>query len=528
MQIRGKRLALSPKGLATIRQLLATLSAAWTCVSHGLLTGYTAQAIPSMMKEDSTIKMSEMDKKWITSIVPLVAMLSAPLSSPLCSTLGRRRTMMSMTIPMTAGWLIITFATDSSMILIGRALCSAVSSISVSAYSYVAEIANSSNRGFLGSLLSVGWTFGLVISYTLGSVLDWNFLALSACTVPIAQLIVLWTSEDSPRWLVSRAKLSEAKTALAFFRGCSDVTNMSKHVECELNDMEHQMNKAGQANLGERLKMMVASAGVRKAVMICLTCFVFTVATGFTVVNYHAKLLLVQARVTEAMDPNLGTILIGLCQMVGNLIGAALIDKVGRKTLLYVSSTFLALSQAGLGTYFYFELNSVEAAAILANYRWFPLVLLLIFVVFLPLGWGSVTYILVSEIVPTSVRTEVAVLCNSWEQLLQFGVLQLHSVVCGKYGPQYLHWGFALTSAMGAIFVWIFVPETSGKTLEEIETFFTHLRREAMDMIGDRAACREPTKQPFFIFESVNGSTTKITKAMEAGEKEHCKGCNRH
>ena len=109
-------------------------------------------------------------------------------------------------------------------------------------------------------------------------------------------------------------------------------------------------------------------------------------------------------------------------------------------------------------------------------FRWFPLVLLLIFVVFLPLGWGSVTYILVSEIVPTSVRTEVAVLCNSWEQLLQFGVLQLHSVVCGKYGPQYLHWGFALTSAMGAIFVWIFVPETSGKTLEEIETFFTHLR----------------------------------------------------
>ena len=127
------------------------------------------------------------------SIVPLVAMLSAPLSSPLCSSLGRRRTMMSMTIPMAAGWLIITFATDSSMILIGRALCSAVSSISVpAAYSYVAEIANSSNRGFLGSLLSCGWTFGLVISYTLGSVLDWNFLALAACTVPIAQLIVLW------------------------------------------------------------------------------------------------------------------------------------------------------------------------------------------------------------------------------------------------------------------------------------------------------------------------------------------------
>ena len=149
--------------------------------------------------------------------------------------------------------------------------------------------------------------------------------------------------------------------------------------------------------------------------------------------------------------------------------------------------------------------------------------------VFLPLGWGSVTYILVSEIVPTSVRTETAVLCNSWEQLLQFGVLQLHAVICGKYGPQYLHWGFAFTSAMGAVFVWIFVPETSGKTLEEIEIFFTHLRREAMDMIGDRAACREPTKQPFFIFESVMGSKKIIPKAVEAeDQKENCQGCNRH
>ena len=86
-------------------------------------------------------------------------------------------------------------------------------------------------------------------------------------------------------------------------------------------------------------------------------------------VNYHAKLLLVQARVTEAMDPNVGTILIGLCQMGGNLIGASVVDRIGRKTLLYISSTFLAISQAGLGTYFYFELNSDEAAKILENYR---------------------------------------------------------------------------------------------------------------------------------------------------------------
>lgn len=114
---------------------------------------------------------------------------------------------------------------------------------------------------------------------------------------------------------------------------------------------------------------------------------------------------------------------------------------------------------------------------------------------------------------------ETAVLCNSWEQLLQFGVLQLHAQICGKYGPHFLHWGFAVTSSIGAIFVWLLVPETSGKTLEEIEIFFTHLRREAMDMIGDREACREPKKVPFFIFiEDKNKTEQKM---------ESCGSCKR-
>ena len=61
----------SSKGLAFIRQLLATLTAAWTCVGHGLLTGYTAQAIPSMSKADSRIEMTETHKNWISKYVKI-------------------------------------------------------------------------------------------------------------------------------------------------------------------------------------------------------------------------------------------------------------------------------------------------------------------------------------------------------------------------------------------------------------------------------------------------------------------------
>ena len=204
--------------------------------------------------------------------------------------------------------------------------------------------------------------------------------------------------------------------------------------------------------------------------------------------------------------------------------------QVGRKTLLYISSFFLGLTQAGLGTYFYFQYTNPEVAALLEDYRWLPLVMLLTFVVFLPVGWGSVTYILVSEIVPTSVRPETAILCNSWEQLLQFGVLQLHAAVCDVYGPWYLHWGFAVMVSLGALFVFLMVPETSGKTLEEIEIFFTHLRREALDMIGDRAACREPSKQPFFLFvekKAKDGKSTTVVCEKQLEAEGGCRSCPR-
>ena len=86
--------------------------------------------------------------------------------------------------------------------------------------------------------------------------------------------------------------------------------------------------------------MMVTSSGNRKSIAICLGIYFFTVGTGFIVVNYHAKMLLVEAKVTDTMDANLGTIIIGLCQMAGNIISAFIVDRVGRKNLLYISSTF--------------------------------------------------------------------------------------------------------------------------------------------------------------------------------------------
>jgi len=189
---------------------------------------------------------------------------------------------------------------NSAMILAGRACCASASAIAIPAsYTYVAEIASSDSRGFLGCFLSVGWSFGLVLSYALGSILRWNWLAMASSGIPVIQLVVLSAVNPSPRWLVAREKMAEARKSIGFFRG-----KFTKHAECELMDCQHQLKEAKQVKQWQRLKMMVASSGNRRAILLCLGLYLCSVVTGYNVVNYHAKTILTQAKVSMVRKTN--------------------------------------------------------------------------------------------------------------------------------------------------------------------------------------------------------------------------------
>ncbi|XP_040583623.1 facilitated trehalose transporter Tret1 [Lepeophtheirus salmonis] len=496
---------LSRRNIAFIRQLLATLATTWTTISNGLLSGYTAQAIPSLMEDNSTIHITEQHESWISCIVPLTAVLSSPLSSPLCAFIGRRYTMMAMCLPMSAGWFIITYATDANMILAGRGITGAASAIAIpAAYTYTAEISSSRNRGLFGSILSIGWCFGIVLSYSMGSILSWNWLALSSSIVPLIQFIVFWNGAFSPRWLVTRKRLDEAKESLAFFRG-----GWNKFVDCELKDMVHQFENGDQKTHLARLKMLF-KPGIRKAVFFCMTLKFFNMMTGYSVINFHAKAILVSSRVTSFISPNLATIILGLCGMSGNIISSLIIDKTGRKNLLLVSSVFLFLAQLGQGTYFYFQDS-------LHDYRWLPMVTLLTFAIFFPIGWGSVTYVMVAEMVPTSIRPETSVIGACWEQLLAFSILKIHNIACSLHGPEYLHWASSVLIFIGGMFVIIFLPETAQKSLEEIEIFFVHLHREVVDMIGERNDCKDLHERKISLYSLTDFKIEEDKKKNKSG-----------
>ena len=141
----------------------------------------------------------------------------------------------------------------------------------------------------------------------------------------------------------------------------------------------------------------MTSPGGRRAVAMCLGLMLFVQTTGFGIVNFHAKSILLMAKIT--MDPNLATVMIGAVQLVGNIVSAGLVDRVGRKRLLTISGAMIVVSMFLLATYFHYRDSEFLRAA-----RWTPVLFLSTFVFFFPLGWGSIPYILLAELVPTAIR----------------------------------------------------------------------------------------------------------------------------
>jgi len=367
------------------------------------------------------------------------------------------------------------------------------------AYTYVAEISSPDYRGFFASFLSIGFNFGLLLSYFAGALLSWDKLALVSGIVPFIQFLVLSQATFSPRWLMSKGREGEATTTLTHLRG-----GESKEAESELREYNRVCKLEGQGTFAFKLETLTSYGG-RRAVAMCMGLMLFVQFTGFSVVNFHAKTILTNAHIT--MDANFATVMVGMVQLVGNIVSALLVDKVGRKTLLNISGVMLVISQFLMGAYFYFYHSDFMAGA-----RWSPVLFLVIFVFFFPLGWGSIPYILIAELVPTAIRSETVVLCNMWEQLLQFIVLQVHSTFC-RNGPAYIHWAFSSFILFSFIFVF-FLPNTTRKSLEDIQTFFTLLRSQAIDFISEKDdRCRKVS-----VYDIVGGAGSR-KNSTEKGEK---------
>ncbi|KAK6118609.1 hypothetical protein DH2020_047651 [Rehmannia glutinosa] len=400
------------------------------------------------------------------------ALFGSLIVYPLSDFLGRRRELIIASLLYLSGGLLTAYAPGLGVLLIARVLYGLGIGIAMhGAPLYIAETSPSQIRGTLISLKELFIVLGILLGYFVGSfeinaVGGWRYMyGLSA---PFALLMGLgmWSLPPSPRWLLLRAvqgkgPLQEYKEkailALRKLRGGSvDDKAPEKQVEDTLVSLKTAY--AGQDSEGNFLEVFQGPS--LKAFIIGGGLVLFQQITGQPSVLYYAGPILQTAGFAAAADATKLSVVIGVFKLLMTGVAVLKVDDLGRRPLLIGGVTGLAFSLLLLSAYYKF----------LGGYPFVAVAALLLYVGCYQISFGPISWLMVSEIFPIRTRGKgisLAVLTNFGSNaIVTFAFSPLKELL----GADNLFLVFGAIALLALVFVVVYVPETKGLSLEEIES----------------------------------------------------------
>jgi sugar porter (SP) family MFS transporter len=424
----------------------------------GMLFGYDIGVISGailFIKKD--FNLSAGMEEIVVSSVLLGSLAGAVAGGMLADRLGRRKLLIAAAIVFAIGAIGAALAPATNWLIVARIVAGAAIGVaSFVAPLYISEIAPVDIRGRLVSINQVALTVGIVISYGVDYAFApagaWRWMFALAVIPAAAFGIGLLFIPTSPRWLVTRGHLDKARDVLKQIRS-------PEQVEGELNEIQ---KSAGQqkANWSELLSPLL-----RMAMIVGVGLALLQQITGINTVIYYAPTIFKFAGLSSASVAILASVGVGLVNVIFTLVAMQLIDKIGRRPLLLVSLAGMTISLIVLGAAFALPKLS-------GSLGWIAVISLMVYVGSFAVGLGPVFWLLLSEIYPLNIRgraMSVGTVAN-WGANLLVAVSFL--TLTHSLGKPATFWLFGGISIAAWLFAYYLVPETKGKTLEQIEAHF--------------------------------------------------------
>lgn len=441
----------------TLPQYVAALSAAGGAFAAGTLLGWTSPAQTEVTGGNYGFTVSADQFSWLGAAVTLgAACVCIPIGF-LINLIGRKLSMLLLVCPFLLGWCLLIWAQNVVMMYIARFILGvAGGAFCVAAPMYTGEIAQKEIRGTLGSFFQLMITAGILFVYVLGAGLNVFWLSIICGLLPILFGVIFVFMPESPTYLVSKNKIESAVKSIQWLRG-SDY-DYNAEID-ELKAIEKNI-KDNPVSIGSSLMLPITL----KALTISLGLMFFQQLCGINAVIFYATDIFRDAN--TGIDANLSTIVVGIMQVVATFVSVMVVDKLGRRLLLLVSASVMALSTICMGVYFYMQEHDPKSVTTLG---WLPVCSLCIFIIMFSLGFGPVPWLMMGEVFASNIKGVAGSIAGTTNWVLAFIVTKTFVNLKTALGTGQTFWLYAGITIVGAIFVFLLVPETKGKSLNEIQ-----------------------------------------------------------
>lgn len=433
---------------------------ALTVAIGGFLLGFDATVISGVapfLREYFALTGAGGDLKlgWAVSSLGWGAMAGNAAAGVLSDRFGRRSVLLCTALLFVVSSLLAALATSFAAFVTARIVGGlAVGAAILIAPVYIAEIAPAQRRGGLVSLNQLMIVIGISASFFSNYFLlgmgehNWRWM-LGVQTIPaLLYLLLLWLVPESPRWLLMKGQDARALEVLSRAHGREQAEENLQQIRQSLT-----VKRAGRgfrALLDRRLRFIM---------LIAFGLAFFQQITGINAIFYYLPTIFAQAGggVSDAFRQ---AVLVGLVNVAMTIVAMRLIDRVGRRPLLIVGVAGMAVSLLTISWAF----NQADLNAKLV------LLAIMVFVASFAISLGPVMWVLLSEIFPNEHRGAAISAAGFWNALVSASVTFIFPWELSNFGPAGTFLAYGIFASLALLFVVLFIPETKGRTLEELES----------------------------------------------------------
>lgn len=433
-----------------------------TVAIGGLLFGFDTAVISGAIQPVKTqFTLNTVMEGWLVSSGLVGCIMGVLVTGLLSDRIGRKKTIVLAGLMFLLSAIGCAFAPSVSILIFSRMLGGiGVGMASVISPMYITEFADADKRGRMVSYYQLAITVGILLAYFSNALIVryggrgyfaaeiWRPMFLVMALPSLLFLLLLYDIPESPRWLVSVQQDQHAAAVLLRVRTQAAAEN-------ELQAIKASMQSAAIKSTS------LLSPALRLPLLIGILLAVFQQFSGINAIIYYGPSIFKAAGI-DSSNALLFQVIIGAVNLLATLIAIKWVDRYGRKRLLTLGLTGIVLSLVLCGLLFY------------TGYTQGPLllVLMLLYIACFAFSLGPVTWIIINEIFPTTVRVKAVAVCTMMLWVAVWMVGQFVPWLLEKAGASMMFWIFALFSTANFFFCWKVLKETTGKTLEEMEEVF--------------------------------------------------------
>ncbi|XP_017782647.1 PREDICTED: facilitated trehalose transporter Tret1-like [Nicrophorus vespilloides] len=450
-------------------QYLSAFTATTGVMSGTIYMNWPSPILDDLISENSPIgvTMTDEEASWMVSVLLLAALPAPPFVALLLWKIGRKRTLQISGLFLFFPWFLIIFANDKWYLFLARLIAGfGIPMITASCSIYNGEIADTDIRGKLGTFINLMKIVGSLIVLSVGPFVSYTVISSICAAIPIVFLSTFSFMPESPYHLMKIGKPDDAKKAL--YRLAAKNVEESQ-IEKRMLEIETTLKK-DEESVG--FVEFLTKKQHRKIILLMLGLKMVQQMSGAAAIDSYMQDIIASSE--SSLEPKYSSIIFGAVQIPASILAFLIVDKLGRKPMLVISAFGCAVALISEGVYFYLQdyLHSEDIQSL----GWLPVTALVLFLLMSNFGILNLPFVLLGEMFADNVKGVAVSLASCLGAFFGFIVSKIFNPVKQAFGMYTIFWIYAGFCVAGGIFVLLALPETKGKTFDEIQDQFNNIK----------------------------------------------------